>query len=139
MTRFLLDTNVLGGHLQGRPGAVRLVQPWVIREEAVSSILVYGEVIEYLKGRSDFVRRQADLRRMHKHIRPLGLTYSIMERYADLRRSLRPPYGPGLIGDVDTLIAATAMEHGLTVVTSDGDFSRVMGLSVILVPRASLT
>lgn len=34
------------------------------------------------------------------------------------------PHGLGLIGDVDTLIAATALEHWLTIVTLDGDFAR---------------
>lgn len=51
---------------------------------------------------------------------------------------MRKPYGPGLIGDVDTLIAATAIEHGLTVVTLDGDFGRVPGLSVMPLDRAAL-
>jgi len=31
-----------------------------------------------------------------------------MERYAELRLRLRPPHGPGLIGDIDTLIAVRA-------------------------------
>ena len=35
----------------------------------------------------------------------------IMEQYADFRRAMRPPQGTGLIGDVDTLIAATAYVH----------------------------
>jgi predicted nucleic acid-binding protein len=43
---------------------------------------------------------------------------------------MRPPYGPGLIGDIDTLIAATALVHRLTVITLDHDFERVPGLSV---------
>jgi predicted nucleic acid-binding protein len=48
---------------------------------------------------------------------------------------LRPPYGPGLIGNIDTLIAATAIEHELTVVTCDGDFARLLDLDVIPIPR----
>jgi predicted nucleic acid-binding protein len=56
-----------------------------------------------------------------------------MEQYADLRRALRPPHGPGLIGDIDTLIAATAMQHRLTVVSADGDFQRVSGLALLAV------
>jgi predicted nucleic acid-binding protein len=55
-------------------------------------------------------------------IYPYFLTYSILERYAEIRRTLRPPHGPGLIGDIDTLIAATALERNLTVVTMDSDF-----------------
>ncbi len=46
--------------------------------------------------------------------------------------------GPGTIGDVDTLIAATALVRGLTVVTTDKDFLRVPGLLVQLVDRNTL-
>lgn len=60
---------------------------------------------------------------------------SILERYAELRRQLRPPHGPGLIGDIDTLTAATALEHGLTLVTTDTDYQRVPDLKLTLLPR----
>ncbi len=52
---------------------------------------------------------------------------------------MRPPYGPGLIGDIDTLIAATALDRGLTLVTADADFQRVSSLSVLLLTRHSMT
>jgi predicted nucleic acid-binding protein len=70
---------------------------------------------------------------MLRRIAPLPLTYAVLERYADVRRQLRRPHGPGVIGDIDTLIAATALEHDLTVVTTDSDFQRVPGLKVRLV------
>ena len=70
--------------------------------------------------------------------KPYFITYPILDRYADIRRQLRPPHGPGLIGDIDTLIAATALERNLTVVTVDEDFRRVPGLDVILIPREDL-
>ena len=35
--------------------------------------------------------------------------------------------------DIDTLIAATALERDLTVVTTDQDFERVPGLKVMLI------
>ena len=43
-----------------------------------------------------------------------------------------------LIGDIDTLIAATAFERNLTLVTSDSDFQRVPGLQVQLLTRQQL-
>ena len=54
------------------------------------------------------------------------------------RRRLVGPQGPGLIGDIDTLIAATALERNLTLVTSDTDFERVPDLKLMLIPRHSL-
>jgi len=62
MRQYLLDTNVLGAYLQGRPGALALAQAWIHNDEAATSIVVYGEIAEYLKGFADFPRHQATLR-----------------------------------------------------------------------------
>jgi tRNA(fMet)-specific endonuclease VapC len=136
MTGYLLDTPPLAAYLLGRQGAVPLVSPWITRQEAVTSILVYGEVAEYLRALPNFAQRLGKLQRLLVHVTPHGLTYPIMERYADIRRALRP--AGKLIGDVDTLIAATALEHNLTVVTTDSDFQRVPNLQVMLIPRPQL-
>ena len=138
MRRYLLDTGPLGAYLQGRQAVVHLVAPWLRAQEAATSILAYAEVVEYIKGFPDFVSLHTQLRRLLRHIYPYFLTSRILERYADLRRSLRPPHGPGLIGDIDTLIAATALERNLTVVTIDTDFQRVPNLRVILLSRATM-
>jgi tRNA(fMet)-specific endonuclease VapC len=130
---YLLDTGPLTAYLFGRPAVRELLTPWVRARAAATSPVVYAEVTEYLLGRPDAARRQRELRELLRVIRPYALTYTVLERYARLRRQLRPPYGPGLIGDLDTLLAATALERGLTVVTADGDFRRVPGLSVQLV------
>ena len=136
MRRYLLDSSLLAAYLNNRPSAVALIAPWIARREAATSILCYAEVIEYVKSFSNFALRHAQLKtRLLREIHPYILTFPILERYADLRRALRPPYGPGLIGDVDTLIAATALERQLTVVTMDTDFRSVPSLSVQLLPR----
>ena len=98
----------------------------------------YAEVIEYIKGRTDFQQRQTTLRRLLKEVYPYFLTYGILERYAEVRRHLRPPHGPGLIGDIDTLIASTAIERNLTLVTTDQDFERVAGLKTSPIARTEL-
>jgi predicted nucleic acid-binding protein len=133
MKLYLLDSTPVAAYLHGQKAVVDLVTPWIIRREVATSILVYAEVTEYIKGLSDFPRRHKDLRRLLGEIYPYFLTYSILERYADLRRLLRSPYGTGLIGDIDTLIAATALERNLIVVTADRDFERVPGLQVKLI------
>jgi predicted nucleic acid-binding protein len=120
--RYLLDTAPLAALIVGRSRAVRLIRPWLLRHEAATSIVVYGEVVEYLKGRHDFGTHHQELRTLLREVYPHSLTYRILERYADLRRSMRPPHGPGLIGDIDTLIAATALDRDLIVITTDTDF-----------------
>ncbi len=139
MRKYLLDNGPLVALLKARPGAERIIRPWVSAGEAVTSIIVYGEAIEYFKGNSDYPKHRAGLRLLLREVRPYDLKYSILERYADLRRAMRKPYGPGLIDDTDTLIAATALEYSLTVVTLDGDSMRVPGSSVMRLDRGALT
>ena len=138
MRRYLLDTTPLSSYLQGQSDAIALIDPWLNQHEAATSILVYGEICEYLMARPGFAARDAQLRRLLQEITPFFLSYSILRRYATIRRQLRPPHGSGLIGDVDVLIAATALEKGLTVVTTDADYARVPGLSVMLLDRRTL-
>jgi|SRR5262249_30006392 len=141
MSRYLLDTGVLNAFLRGRPGAVTRIDTWVAAGDALTSVLVYGEIVEFLQGLppSDFARREAELRELRELLRdihPLPISYPILRRYATLRRSMRPT--TGLIGDLDTLIAATALERDLTVVTIDSHFARVPALALMLLPRVAI-
>jgi predicted nucleic acid-binding protein len=126
MRRYLLDTAPLAALLLARPAALELTHPWLARHEVATSILAYAEVVEYSKDFADAGTRQSQLRTLLGEVYPYFLTYPILERYADIRRRLRKPHGKGLIGDIDTLIAATALERNLTVVTIDTDFQRVL-------------
>jgi predicted nucleic acid-binding protein len=135
MRRYLLDSTPLAGVLNGREPFVTDVRPFLLRRELATSVLVYAEVVEYLKGSSDFAVRQEQLRTFLQAVYPFFITYAILDRYADIRRHLRQPHGPGLIGDIDTLIAATALERNLTLITTDGDFERVPDLKLILLQR----
>lgn len=140
MSRYLLDNGVLVAYLKGRPGALRLIRPWIVAREVVTSIVVYGEAIEYMKSDAAFPLRRDELRALLREVTPLLLTYSILDRYAELRREMRPRRE--LIGDIYTLIAATALERGLTVVTLvvtlDSGFQRVPGLTVMRLSRGEL-
>lgn len=135
MKRYLIDTGPLGAYLHNRKQAVEIMVPWITDREAATSILVYAEIVEYIKGLPHYNHRHVQLRELLNEISPYFLTYPILERYADIRRKLRPPNGPGLIGDIDTLIAATAIERNLTLVTMDTDFQRVPGLKLILLSK----
>lgn len=133
MKRYLLDTSLFAGFLHKRAKAVKMITPWLRNHEAVTSILVYGEVIEYLKGLPDYSTHYIYFHTVLKEIISYPLSYPILEQYATLRRKMRQPHGKGLIGDIDTLIAATALEHDLTLITIDRDFDRVPNLKWQLV------
>jgi predicted nucleic acid-binding protein len=123
--RYLLDTPLIAALLNNRAGAVAIATPWIAAHEAATSILVYGEVVEYIKPSARFTRHYSALTNLLAGVYPYFITLSIMERYADIRLALR--WGR-MIGDIDTLIAATALDRGLTVVTLDPDFQRSMSL-----------
>ena len=133
MTRYLLDTSLVASFLHGRPNALALIEPLVRNGQAATSMLVYGEVIEYLKGLPTFREYKTRLQKLFQlnQITPYPLTYAILERYADIRRTLRPLHKD--IGDIDTLIAATALEEGMTILTIDSDYERVPQLKYELV------
>jgi predicted nucleic acid-binding protein len=97
---------------------------------------VYGEVIEYLQQQpTEYARRRRDLLDLLAWILPYVPDFAVMERYAELRRRRKRPHGHGLIGNVDTMLAATALEQDLIVVTADGDFARVPDLKYVLLDR----
>lgn len=135
MMRYLLDTTSLTAYLFGRPAAVSRIAPWLADDEVATSVLAYAEVVEYLRGQAAFPTRYRSLRELMTGIYPYSLTFPILDRYSVIRRQLRPPHGPGLIGDIDTLIAATAIERNLTMVTCDSDYERVPDLKTIVIPR----
>ena len=121
--------------VNSRPGVVALASPWIAAHEAATSALVYAEVFEYIRPSQRFLRHYQALRNLLVAVQPIYLSIPILERYADTRLALRRGQ---LIGDIDTLIAATALEHNLTVVTTDPDFQRVPGLHVMQLTRAQL-
>ena len=131
MKRYLLDTSLLAGFFHKREKAVELISPWLHHHAVATSILVYGEVVEYLKGLPHYADHYTAFHQILAEIPPYPLTYPILDRYADIRRTLRPVHQD--IGDIDTLIAATAVEHDLTLVTIDTDFNRVPNLKCEMV------
>ena len=140
MRFYLLDSSFLAAFLNGRDFAVNLITPWIEKHQVATSILCYGEVIEYLKSQPDFKEHQTQLKQLLREVYPYFLTFSLLERYAEIRRKLRQPKSPGLIGDIDTLIAATAIERNLTLVTVDTDYDRdIPGLKLKLIPRSNLS
>ena len=44
MEKYLLDTSPLAALLLGRRRALETISPWIAQREALTSIIVYGEV-----------------------------------------------------------------------------------------------
>ena len=59
MRKYLLDSTPMAAFLNRRQAAIDLISPWIEAHEVATSILVYGEVVEYIKGLADFPVRHA--------------------------------------------------------------------------------
>lgn len=102
------------------------------------SIVTHMELWEGVYGDRD---PQAAARRLRTFLRPLTIlpfSRRVSQRTARLRRELRQRGRPIQQRALDTLIAGTAHHHGLILVTSDGDFDDIPGLT-ILNPRTGQT
>jgi predicted nucleic acid-binding protein len=127
VTRYLIDTSyvvdVLNAH---EPEASTLRQ--LAREGIAISLITYGELYEgayYARHRDEAL---AGLQELLHATALLPLTTSIIERFAILRGGL-PRQVRQQVGDMDLLIAATALEHSLVLVTNNlRDFQLVPGL-----------
>lgn len=115
--RFVLDTNIAIRALnEDGPARAKLKEhahddvgiPTVVLAE-----LYYGA--EHSQRREQNVAKVVELRRA---MQVLPLTEEIARRFGALRAALRPR---GIVkSDFDLVIAATALEHGATLVSHDG-------------------
>lgn len=119
----LVDTDVLIWHLRGYPQATRrLDQLPALTLSAVS----YLEVLQGMRNKAEFVAVQKMLQR--RHAVTLPLTEGITRRATELMEAMTLSHGLQM---GDALIAATALEHGLPVLTGNvKHFSAIPGLLI---------
>jgi tRNA(fMet)-specific endonuclease VapC len=126
---YLLDTDCVVEYLRGRAEAVQLVTSLRLAGVAIS-IVTFGEIYEgihYGERRETHERGFRDFLRL---VPVLPLRQRDMKRFAIIRGALRRSGSP--IGDPDLLIAATAIERDLMLVTGNlRHFGRISGLKTL--------
>lgn len=129
MLRYLLDTNVCIVYIKFPNSNVRLVFTTTpVSEIAISSIVRYEMHYGSLTS-SNPVRSLQIQNNFLNQFEPLLLDDSICKEAAKIRADLSK--AGTIIGAYDILIAATAISHGLTLVTHNvSEFGRVAGLHV---------
>jgi tRNA(fMet)-specific endonuclease VapC len=111
---YLLDTDWVIQALAGRePAKGTLVRLGGSR--VYVSYITVGELYERAFTSANPQAHLASLRRFLTPFRLLTLDDGIMERFAEIRAFLRQRGQP--IADFDLLIGATALQHGLTILT----------------------
>lgn len=125
---YLIDTDWVVDYLKVRPDTRSLIARLVPDGIAISSI-TYGEVYEGIAFGRDVTLHEQGFRGFLRVAEVLPLNRRMMRRFADVRGDLRQR---GLIiGDMDILIAATALDHGLTLLTRNTrHVARIPGLTL---------
>jgi predicted nucleic acid-binding protein len=128
----LLDTSVFIAREAGRPLRD-------LPEHVEVSVVTIGELqLGVLVSRDDDLRaRRADTLALARAADPLPISEAVMVEWARLVADCRASGVQRIVKLTDSLIAATAVEHGLAVVTQDGDYDAMAvahpGLRVVRV------
>lgn len=126
MSRGLLDTSVFIAREQRRPlGA--------LPEDLAVSVITIGELRLGVLAAADADTRaaRADTLSLARSADPIAVTEAVMEAFARLTHDCRQAGARPKI--LDALIAATAVEHGLPVVTQDEDFAAMSRAHPLLI------
>jgi tRNA(fMet)-specific endonuclease VapC len=130
MTEVLLDTDTLSMFLRNQPSVMAEADHYLqVHSGFTFSVITHFEILRGLKVKS--ASRQVEkFKLICEESREINLSAPIVvkaaELYAGLHRTGK------IIGDADILIAATALEHDLPIVTNNtSHFSRIKGLTVL--------
>ena len=120
--RILLDTSAYIAFLKGHPGIKQAIQK---ADEINLNPVVMGELLAgFMKGRRAAQNREILQEFMGSpRVRLMAIDEETSERYAAIFNYLREKGAP--IPTNDLWIAATAMQFGLRVVTTDRHFQQV--------------
>lgn len=128
MTVFVLDTNTVIDYFKGKGQVAAKLLSFPPSEIGLPAIVAY-EVWVGVLGSQNAERRQVQFEQFLAIVEVLPFDAGMSRRAAALRLVLERRGEP--IGPMDTLIAATALERGATLVTRNvREFGRVPELRV---------
>lgn len=125
---FLLDTNTCSAHLKGAPTVTSRFLQYLGRLHV--STITAGEMYTWTFRAKAAASLAAALQDLLRDVTIFNVDHDVARTFGQVRAQLLDQGRP--IGTRDLFIAATALVHGLTVVTHNTkDFSPVPGLTVV--------
>jgi len=121
MGKYLIDNNVISHYFSGLFSEMGM--GFIAKEiDKTPNISIITE-IEALSWIAADKNKEKIVREFVKDSNVLGLTSAIVSRCVMIRRNQK-------IKIPDAIIAATAVIHNLTLITSDRDFDNILGLKI---------
>lgn len=116
----LLDTSVFIAREDDRPVGE-------LPDRVAISVVTIGELqLGVMNARDDEIRaRRADTLALARAADPIPVSEAVMVTWARLVSDCRRAGIHRTVRLTDALIAATGIEHGLPIVTQDGDYERI--------------
>ena len=126
--KYLIDTDWVVYYFKGHQAIVKRLD--ALEDESLAiSVVTLAELYDGLYGSHDPRKREEDLKDFLQWVTVLGLDAEACRLFGKERSRLRQ--AGSLPGDMDLLIGATALRHGLTVLTNNSNhFGRIEGLRI---------
>jgi tRNA(fMet)-specific endonuclease VapC len=126
--RYLLDTDWVIHHLNGRQDIIQRLQ--AIQAEGLGlSVIVLAELYEGVYCSRDAEQSEQKLNDFLESVTLVGMDEETAKIFGRERGRLRA--AGMMIGDMDLLIAATALQYDLTLLTNNRNhFERIEGLRI---------
>ena len=129
--RLLVDTSAYSAYLRGHQGIGEEIRR---ADELFVNPAVLGELLSGFREGTRYQRNLSLLRRFlaASRVHALDLDDETADRYSIIHAGLRRAGRP--IPTNDLWIAASAMQHGLTVLTTDPHYERIPQIATSLYP-----
>jgi tRNA(fMet)-specific endonuclease VapC len=125
---YLVDSNIVVDHLVDVPTTSTLLEQLAVEGIAIS-IVTYMEAFQGVEQSPDPERAREKFQAFLTGVLILPFSFSVAERCARLRETLKKQNKRVNSRALDLIIAATALEYNLTLVTNNtGDFTDIPDL-----------
>ena len=135
---YLVDSNVVIDHLEDIPSALAVLESLTPKGLAIS-IVTYMEAFQGVERSPDVEQVREKFQAFTDGILVLPFSFGVAERCARLRETLRTQKKRVNSRALDLIIAATALEYDLTLITKNiEDFKDIPDLTLYQLQEPAL-